>query len=319
LGGTPSTALLHATSITAGWSGTLSGTRGGTGVNNGSNTATYAGSINFAGAFSTAGAFSVTQTYTASTSVTFPTSGTLATTSQLPTPAALTESNDTNVTLTLGGTPSSALLQAVSITAGWTGTLAPSRGGTGISSLGTGVATALAANVNGSGSISLTTSPAFVTPALGAATATSINFGGSTLQDYVVGTWTPIVTLGTGSGNVVPTYTTNQGNYTRIGNIVYCDVTLSNGAGGTAGAGTGQVLISLPITASGANNGIIYFPCGTSLNTSTYFLLYAFIASGATNLTMAYASTISSVVAFAGSNQNSASIRVIQLKFFYQV
>ena len=44
-------------------------------------------------------------------------------------PAALTKANDTNVTLTLGGTPSTALLQAVSITAGWTGTLAP-RGGT---------------------------------------------------------------------------------------------------------------------------------------------------------------------------------------------
>lgn len=43
------------------------------------------------------------------------------------TPAALSKDNDTNVTLTLGGTPSAALLQAVSITAGWTGTLADSR------------------------------------------------------------------------------------------------------------------------------------------------------------------------------------------------
>ena len=43
------------------------------------------------------------------------------------TPAALTRTNDTNVTITLGGTPGSALLQAVSITLGWTGTLADSR------------------------------------------------------------------------------------------------------------------------------------------------------------------------------------------------
>ncbi len=92
-------------------------------------------------------------------------------------PAALTHVDDTNVTLTLGGTPATALLQATSITAGWagtlaaarlnsnvvqsavndtnvtgsisaqaltlgwTGTLAASRGGTGLSSLGTGVAT----------------------------------------------------------------------------------------------------------------------------------------------------------------------------------
>jgi hypothetical protein len=45
--------------------------------------------------------------------------------------AALTKTDDTNVTLTLGGTPASALLAATSITAGWTGTLAAARGGTG--------------------------------------------------------------------------------------------------------------------------------------------------------------------------------------------
>jgi hypothetical protein len=43
------------------------------------------------------------------------------------TPSALTEVDDTNVTLTLGGTPSTALLQPVSLTLGWTGTLADSR------------------------------------------------------------------------------------------------------------------------------------------------------------------------------------------------
>ena len=47
---------------------------------------------------------------------------------------ALTKTDDTNVTLTLGGTPASALLAAVSLTLGWTGELAVSRGGTGQSS-----------------------------------------------------------------------------------------------------------------------------------------------------------------------------------------
>lgn len=50
------------------------------------------------------------------------------------TPAALTRTNDTNVTLTLGGTPSTALLEATSLTLGWTGTLSVARGGTGQSS-----------------------------------------------------------------------------------------------------------------------------------------------------------------------------------------
>lgn len=51
------------------------------------------------------------------------------------TPAALTKADDTNVTLTLGGTPATALLQAASLTLGWTGTLAVSRGGSGAGTL----------------------------------------------------------------------------------------------------------------------------------------------------------------------------------------
>ena len=43
----------------------------------------------------------------------------------------LTRTNDTNVTLTLGGTPTGALLKSASLTLGWAGTLAVARGGTG--------------------------------------------------------------------------------------------------------------------------------------------------------------------------------------------
>jgi hypothetical protein len=44
---------------------------------------------------------------------------------------ALTRTNDTNVTLTLGGSPNTALLAAASIAVGWSGTLALARGGLG--------------------------------------------------------------------------------------------------------------------------------------------------------------------------------------------
>lgn len=47
-------------------------------------------------------------------------------TSDIPS-AALTKTDDTNVTLTLGGSPGSALLAATSLTLGWTGTLADGR------------------------------------------------------------------------------------------------------------------------------------------------------------------------------------------------
>ncbi len=53
----------------------------------------------------------------------------------------LTKTNDTNVTLTLGGTPTGSLLKSTSLTLGWTGTLSPTRGGTGTdTSASTGVA-----------------------------------------------------------------------------------------------------------------------------------------------------------------------------------
>lgn len=49
--------------------------------------------------------------------------------------AALTKTDDTNVTLTLGGTPSTGMLKATSLTLGWTGQLAVGRGGTGAATL----------------------------------------------------------------------------------------------------------------------------------------------------------------------------------------
>jgi hypothetical protein len=52
--------------------------------------------------------------------------------------AALSGVNDTNVTLTLGGTPTTALLKATSITLGWTGQLGVTRGGTGLGSFNQG-------------------------------------------------------------------------------------------------------------------------------------------------------------------------------------
>jgi hypothetical protein len=69
------------------------------------------------------------------------------------------------------GTMSTQAASAVAITGGTitglSSALPVASGGTGITALGTGVATALGTAVNGSGAIALTTSPTFVTPALG--------------------------------------------------------------------------------------------------------------------------------------------------------
>jgi hypothetical protein len=82
------------------------------------------------------------------------------------TPAALTKTDDTNVTLTLGGTPTTALLQATSLTLGWTGQLGLTRGGT---------AASLTANVGG---IVYSTASALAILA-GTATANQIVMSGS--------------------------------------------------------------------------------------------------------------------------------------------
>lgn len=92
-------------------------------------TPTFAG-LNLNGA--TSGTLSLLATaITGTNTITFPAAtGTVALTSQLPTPSALTRVDDTNVTLTLGGSPTVALLAATSLTLGWTGQLSLTRGGT---------------------------------------------------------------------------------------------------------------------------------------------------------------------------------------------
>ena len=94
--------------------------------------------------------------------------------------AALTKTDDTNVTLTLGGTPTTALLRAASLTLGWTGQLAISRGGTGLSALGTA---GQLLRVN-SGATSLE----YFTPTYISAAITSLNGLTAATQTFATGT-----------------------------------------------------------------------------------------------------------------------------------
>lgn len=139
LGGTPATALLQAVSLTLGWTGTLSETRGGTAQSTYTLGDTlYASAANtlskLAGNTTTAKQY-LSQTGTGAVSAAPVWS---AISGSDITGAALTKTDDTNVTLTLGGTPSTALLRAASLTLGWTGQLAVTRGGTGLGSIAQG-------------------------------------------------------------------------------------------------------------------------------------------------------------------------------------
>ena len=142
LGGTPATALLQAVTLTLGWTGTLAIGRGGTGAatalaafDNLAPTTTLGDTIyhngtdnvRLAGNTTTTKQF-LSQTGTGAASAA-PAWSTIAGTDI--TGAALTATNDTNVTVTLGGNAATALLRAASITIGWSGTLGVDRGGSG--------------------------------------------------------------------------------------------------------------------------------------------------------------------------------------------
>lgn len=87
--------------------------------------------------------------------------------------ATLSKADDTNVTMTLGGSPTTALLAAASMTLGWTGTLSVLRGGTGGSTasitLFNNITGYSASGATGTTSTNLvfSTSPTLTTPILG--------------------------------------------------------------------------------------------------------------------------------------------------------
>lgn len=134
---------------------------------------------------------------------------------------------------------------------------------------------------------------------------------------YVEGTFTPTVTLVGGAGNTVPVYSTNTGRYTRIGNRVFVDVYLT-GDGGAEGAGTGQINIALPITAS-ASNPTSNVPMGSAINSTSVFHIFGQIAGGGSTVALSRYDALSEAMAqFAGSSQNNAT-RTIRLNFSYEV
>jgi len=114
------------------WQGTIVGPLyGGTGLNSYTfGDMIYASSTNLLAAF--AGNITTTKQYLSMTGngsvAGTPIWATVAGTDI--TGAALTKTDDTNVTMTLGGTPTTALLRATSMTLGWTGQLSLARGGT---------------------------------------------------------------------------------------------------------------------------------------------------------------------------------------------
>ena len=157
---------------------------------------------------------------------------------------------------TTGLTPSTATTGTVTLG----GTLAVSNGGTGITSLGTGIATFLGTpssanlasavtNETGSGALVFATQPVFTnTIGVGGATASTSGSGitfpatqaGSTnvntLDDYEEGSWTPIY-RGLAGSNGSLAYSVQRGRYTKVGRFVHAsgEIFLTNKGSWTSG------------------------------------------------------------------------------------
>ena len=223
LGGSASTALLNAASLTLGWTGQLAVSRGGTGVSTATANYVFAGPTSggaAAPAFRALVAGDIPAlSYVSSVSATAPITSTGGLTPTIGvTSAALTKTDDTNVTLTLGGSPTTALLAATSLTLGWTGTLAAAR-------LNANVVQAVTNDTNVTGSI------AAQTLTLGWTGTLAVGRGGLGISTTPSNGFVPI-----GNGT----------NYTAAALTAGTGITITNAAGSvtiaaTAGGGSAPI------------------------------------------------------------------------------
>jgi len=322
LGGSPSTALLQATSLTLGWTGQLSVPRGGTG-----NSTFTAYSVICAGTTATGTFQNVAGVGTANQVLVSNGAAALPTWQSVPglTPAALTETDDTNVTLTLGGTPATALLQATSITAGWTGTLAVGRGGLGIATIPSngqipiGNGTNYTANTitagtgvnvsNGAGTITLSTASAVATSFAtdsGTATPSSgvLTITGSTTGLTTTGSGSTVGMTGTlnaghgGSGlSSLTTYALLTGGTTATGNFQQVATGTSGQVLQSAGASALPAYSTATYPSAGGTTGTILRSNGTNWVNSTATFADTYGAS-----TLLYSNGANTVTGLATAN-----------------
>lgn len=157
-----------------------------------------------------------------------------------------------------------------------------------------GNATSIASQTGTGTKFVVDTSPQLITPALGAATATSINFGQTTLNYYGQGTWTPIDSSGASLSLTVTNAT-----YTRIGRMVFVRMQIAYPVTADASA---ALIGGLPFTNAMYNSAPIYSNAAAGAVTAlfnpgaTTFAPANTTGTNLTNVQMSAASVVVSAV-----------------------
>lgn len=147
-------------------------------------------------------------------------------------------------------------------------------GGTGANTL-TGVVVG-----NGTSAMTATATPSVTSITLG---------GGTALANYLQGTFTPAIAFGGGTTGI--TYNNQTGVYTRIGRVVFFNVTVGiTSKGSSTGAAT---LTGLPLAASGAGQYVIVNNGGGITYPATYLQLLANLNNGATTAALIATTSVS--------------------------
>jgi hypothetical protein len=115
----------------------------------------------------------------------------------------------------------------------------------------------------GTGNFVGSTSPTLVTPTLGVASATSINFGQDDFNYYDKGTFTPTWSYST-PGDLSVSYVTQSGIYARLGDTIHVIIKLACTPTYTTASGTLRIG-GLPFTSSAFDNTLGMFSHNSSL------------------------------------------------------
>ena len=282
LGGSASTALLNAASLTLGWTGQLAVSRGGTGVATATANTVFAGPTTGAAAAPSFRALVSGDipalSYVSSVGATAPITSTGGLTPTIGvTSAALTKVDDTNVTLTLGGSPTTALLAATSLTLGWTGQLSVARGGTG-SSTAAGAITNLGATTVGGNFFTLTNPSAITFPRINA---------DNTVSALTASAFRTAIGAGTGNGTV----------------------TSVSWTGGIVSVATATTTPAFTI--AGTSGGIPYFSSASTWASSAALAANAIVLGGGAGAAPATTTTGTGVVTALGVNTGTAGAFVV--------